>query len=455
MEEILKDFPQQTAAVMKLLLDSEMEEHTIRRTEDGMRLECRCDMAMEYDVDLLGASGLPEDADGWYFGPAVLSRDGAGYVLTGTIEDERREEWIDVTLRFEGVEARVWAIRADLDLMYDDPWMNLSSAAFSIVRKEDCVPWLVNDRERELLPLLRELAALKFMGDHGSYAFPILKTRLPDEIVPMLEKLEQAAELEELRRCSDRLSRTLRKVKYAPYWEDLHREIGVSQLGYPDHDRKDSEIVRKITDYLHDRGYLGSYPDFRKRGTVAKTRWLAADGRYFLVRKGQPLNSYIRCRASRFEGEDHVSFFSGAELPTPGGPIGVDFCRFRSDGKRFRSQVFLGFGTDCGNLSEKLSVVVKNAELLPMNRAERKLNGKVSFFAVFFWTFLLAGGFYAVLFTPAYALVSYFIGMLFDGFGGLGEYLREFPWLQMFAGCWLLAGGVFGAFFSYLVTRDP
>lgn len=454
MEDILRDFPEQTAAVLKLLLSSEMDEHTIRWAGDGMRLECRCDMAFEYDVILRGASGLPEGEGKWYFGTAVLSRDGAGYALTGTIENVRREEWIDVTLHFESAEAEVWAIRADLDLMHEDPWMNLSSVAFSIVRKEDCFPRLVNDRERELLPLLRELAALKLMGDHGSYAFPILKERLPAEIVPMLEKLEQTVEWEKLSRCSDRLSKTLRKLKYAPYWEDFHREIQASQLDYPDHDTENSEIVNRITDYLLERGYEGSYPDFKKRGTVANSRWISADGRYFRVRKGQPLVSYVRFRASRFEGEDHASFFSGAELPGSEEPRGVDFCRFCSDGTRFRSQVFFGFGPDCDSFSEKLSVVVKNAELLPLNGAERKLNGKVSFFAVFFWTFLLAGGFYAIVFTPAFALVSYLIGRIFDGFGDFGAYLREFPWLQMFAGSWLLAGGVFGAFFSYLVTRD-
>ncbi len=449
MEDILREFSEQTAAVMELLLKSEMDEQTIRRVEDGYLIECRCEIAFEYDVLLRGGAGMPEEDRRWSFGPGKLRREGDGYALTATLELVVEERWEDVTLIFDRAETRVRAIRANQDLLYHDPWMHLSSTAFGIVRKAQCFPRLLNDRERELLPLLRELAALKHWGDNEKYTFPILKKRFPPELVPMLEALERAEKWEKLSRCSDRLDKALRLGKYVPLWEEIRLEILSSQINCPDRDMVNTQFAEEITATLRDHGYEGSYPDYRKRGSVAKTRWIPSRGRYHLVRRGTPICSYIRFHCDQGGEGTYFAIACGAELLKDDEPTSLERCRFDGDGKHFLDHVNHYSESGDDGLVKLVELAVKKAELLPLTRAEKKLDGQISFFTMFTWIFLLGGGFFAVCMTLGLAALSLVLGIIADGFSGLGEFMASLPWLQTFAGSWGLSGGTLGILFGF------
>lgn len=444
MKEILKDFPPQTASVMGVLLECQWMELTIRRQETGYLIENRSAIAYEFDVLLVGASGLPEGEKKWPFEPGHLTKTERGYALTGMLDDAGLSDILDVTLTFECLEASVWAVRADLDMMYQDPWMYLSSMAYGIMQKGACFPELLNQQERALMPLVRELAVLKHWRGEEKPSFPLLKERFPRELIPMLEALENAVAWKEVRRCSDRLEKNLRLSKYVPLWEEFWYEIAPTQIHYPFQTVEDSEILDKITKYLRRHGYEGSYPNYQKRGLAEKSRLISSHGRFFRLRKGTHICSHIGCRVSFVDGDCCVSFAIGTEILTDEDPKGLNFCRFDGNGWQFRNMTNFCFGSDGAQFEERMNLVVKRAELRPLNRAERKLDGEVSSFRVFLWVILLFGGFFAVCMTAGLFLLSLLLAALLQGDTGLVSFLADLPWLQTFFGSWILSGGTLG-----------
>ncbi len=99
-----------------------------------------------------------------------------------------------------------------------------------------------------------------------------------------------------------------------------------------------------------------------------------------------------------------------------------------------------------------MNIVVKRAELRPLSRTERKLDGEVSSFKAFLWVFLLFGGFFAICMTLGLFLLSLLIAAMFQGSEGLFSFLADLPWLQTFFGSWVLSGVTLGLL-SGIFTR--
>lgn len=448
MEDTLKDLQPAAAKVMKLALECEDGELFIRRREGGYVLENRFESAFEYDLTLLDGAGLPEECDGWSVWPGELRREGAGYILTATAENYSGEGWQEVTLTFSGAEARVRAVRADLEQWHARPWMQLSSAAYGIARKADCFPELLSDEERALLPLLRELGKLNFWGAQDEPGFPELKKRFPPELVKCLGKLEKSRRWERNMKLSGRLQGILNRSNYEPLWITLWDELAQTQSRYPAQEQSCAEWEPSVTAWLHARGYEGAWPDYVRRGTIQKTRLVRSHGRRYLVRKGRDAVFYIRCQGSAFGSDTYLTMLCATELPEGASPKGFDSCRFDRGGRSFLSAI-----QPQGELEDRLALAVKKAELLPLTKQERKNEGQISPLPVFLWTFLLVGGFSAAVFTLGTGLLCLGITLLLQGPGGIAGMLTELPWMQLFAGSWVLAGGTVGAILAYLTSK--
>lgn len=429
MEEIWTDFAPETANIWKLLLDGEGG-LTIRREERDYVIESRWELAVEYDLILLGASGLPEECQGWSLWLGQLSREGEGYVLPITAENLENEEYREVTLRFSGAEGRAWAVRSDVEPLHLDPWQQLGAVAGGIVWKDRNFPGLVNDRERALMPLLGELCILNHWDLAEKGEFDELKGCIPPELHPWLERLGRDDKY------VNRFRHIMTKGKYEDLWWSLWQTVAATQEGYPVPNQGPHDRADEITAYLHGRGYEGQWPEYRKRGMIRKNRWVPTGKGRHPVRKGAEAVFYIRFGTCGSQLTIHCA----TELLNGQEAIGFDFCRYTLGGRRFMNTVY-----SWGPLEERLEIALRKAELLPLTKQQRKTDGVISPLKIFFWIFLLVGGFAAVCFTAGMALLTMVLSLLFAGPSGLAGVFTGLPWLQLFTGTWLLTGGILGA----------
>ena len=63
------------------------------------------------------------------------------------------------------------------------------------------------------------------------------------------------------------------------------------------------------------------------------------------------------------------------------------------------------------------------------------------------------GGFSAAVFTLGMGLLCLGITLLLQGPAGIAGMLTELPWMQLFAGSWVLAGGTVGVILAYLTSK--
>lgn len=440
MENMIKDFSPETASIFRQVLDADGGLLAIRHRGGNYVIESRWETAAQYDLTLLEAFGLPENCDGWSLWPGELRRTGEGYALPVSAEDPERGDDLEATLTFTGAEGRAWAVRPDAQMMHLDPWTQLGVMTSGIVWKGRSFPELLNAREREWMPLLLELCILNHWNVAGASDFPELKKRFPPELHARLDRLPTDD--------CDRFSRNvyqflgiLNRQKYGDLWWSLWQMVAWTQEEYPEPHTGESAPEPEITAYLRQQGYQGQWPNYHKRGTLQNNRWVRTNRRRYPVKKGSEAVFYIRFCPE----EADFSIHCATELTDGADPRGFDFCRYACGGRRFVDTVH-----SRGPLEERLAIAVKKAELLPLTREERKTDGVISPLAVFFWTFLLAGGIGAVFFTIGMALLTLALALLFVGPGGISLVFTAGVWLQVFAGSWLLSGGVVGAILACL-----
>lgn len=425
---------------LELLLKCEYGEMTIRREGGDYIVESPAPWSFWYRVRLIDVSGFPEGKEIRLFDPYELKKDGEGYILIGQVMDLDWENDEDVELRFSNVEMELGNVRMEPVVCYVRPWQSLAGYGRELLRKNDVAKELLNDREREILPLLRELELLTGYGvDEEVNTFDHLRARFPAELQLDLDRIERSRKhWKKYRNQTEKLLKRLNRIEYLPLWQSIRDEIAATQTDYPASRQVSPEVVRHIEDGLHSDGYSGSYPDFVKTGTIERGRLMKYHDTLHWVRKGTPAVFHIRVVE---QNAGQLQFLCGTELMKAGEQsLGFDSCGFDAKGRRYLRSYMWNEGDD---LEKKLGIAVKKAELCKLSREERGF-GEIAW-PLFLIALFGFGGFFAFCMTIGTGLVAGLVSLLFEGVDGMWDILGILPYGKVFWFTMLVTGGTLGA----------
>lgn len=425
---------------LEQLLKCEYGEMTIRRDGRDYIVESPAPWSFWYRARLIDSSGMPEGKNIGFYDPYELKADGDGYVLTGQVADLNWEDEADVELRFSDVEMELGNVRLEPVVCYDRPWQSLAGYGRELLWKAEVARELLNDRERELLPLLRELELLTGYGtDEVPKTFDHLRSRFPAKLQPYLDGIERSKEnWKKYRNQAEKLLDRLNRLEYLPLWQSIRDELSATQTDYSPSRQVSPEVVRHIEEGLHRRGYTGCYPDFVKTGTIERSRLMKNHNTLRWVRKGTSAVFHNRVVE---QNVGQLQFLCGTELLKAGEQsLGFDSCGFDAKGRRYLRSYTWNEGDD---LDKKLGIAVKKAELCKLSRGEREF-GEIAW-PLFFIALFGFGGFFAICMTIGMGLVAGLVSLLFGGVDGMWDILVILPYGKVFWFALLIVGGTLGA----------
>lgn len=294
------------------------------------------------------------------------------------------------------------ALRGNLFFPGVFPYNALFVCARDIVDKAKADPELINEKERELMPLIRELASLWL--PEKDEQFPLLSRAARehglDDLPEMLVSLKDANEHDA---AHNKLCDRLAQPQCEQFALDLFAEIAETQKDYPTRPVK-KETARAVEDELRALGYTGSFPEFRKRGTTKGALW--EQGRRI---SGGDAEFCVYCD-SRVDGT--LAFYSGIHIKD--GPDGVEGGIFSCLFTEKRKRMISNFTVDAVDLAkndvrEYARIAAKRAELKKRGKSERKLvPDKGS--GVFGFAGTAAAN--VIVFVSLYILLAFFVSAL-------------------------------------------
>ena len=446
MNEILKDFPRRTAKALELLMDYDWyDTRFYSRGADVYAVLDDCGM-MRITVILRDTGAQPWQELNCY--DREMTRDGDGYRLTAEYFDEDAGMAKKLELPFRDVEVELEVFRVESNEW--KPWELLAGMAREILFKAEFGEDLLNDRELELLPLLRELERLdshswwseRFVG------FPELRKRFERfgfrELEKPLAKAEAVFGTKKWPAHMGRIRAKLNRVKYEPLWRELYRAITESQAEYPCRAECHPDfaaVKKKIESKFHRHGYKGKYPDFYKEGEVCGLRIVESYGQSWLICNEKRAVSHIHCEGSVYFDELLLSFRCGTELLKGGQEPGdIHRCRFDSKGRTILRTVFYSANKET-NLQQHLAIAMKRAELRKLSKAEQKIDGDANLLGIALVWLILGGGFFALTGMAALAVFGTAALWATEGLSAAIEMMGELPWGGLTAFAWLGFGG--------------
>ena len=422
------------------LLKCEYGEMTIRREGQDYIVESPAHWSFWYRARLMDASGMPTEKEIGFFDPYELKEDDNFHILTGQVSDLDYENEEDVQIRFSDAETTFGNLRLEPVDRYGRPWQCLADCGRELLHKAEMAGELLNDRERAILPMLRELGMVMGYGsDEDISGFDHLRARFTPELHPYLDEMERSVKnWKKYRKSADQLLNRLNRVEYLPLWKKIRDEIANTQNDYPVSAQVSPEVVRKIEAGLHSRGYSGSYPEFVRTGTIERSRLLKSHGTCRWAQKGTPAVFHIRVVELNM---GQLQFLCGTELlPDGAQSLGFDSCGFDTKGRRFLRDVTWNEGDD---LDRKLHLAAKKAELCKLTRKEKDFGELL--WPLFLVALLGFGGFAAVCMTIGLALVAGLVSLLFGGADAMWNVLTILPYGKVFWFTLAIVGGTLGA----------
>lgn len=361
--------------------------------------------------------------------------------MMATCWNEKNDDLEDknIVLEFVGAQVQNTNYNATDDSAIDSPWRLLWRMADGICRRADTPMNELNEKEKELLPLLREISSI------GSYkeekiSLPLFKALLIQygygKLLPLIEKIENKTGLSiELK---DQLFNKLSEVKYIDLWRDIYGKIQDSQAEYPYRGIKDVDGIDYIRNTIQKRmeghGYSGDYPDFYKKGSINGLHVERSYGLTYFVFREKNVMFRVHFVESKLENHFCLEINIGTAMLKNGETVNSIYeCSFNAKGKRlfhqttqykFRYEPVYRTVTDIAtgsSLETVIDAAVKRAELKKFTKEERKAysefgNGILLNIGVA----LFSGLFFAVFMTFGFMLIA-FLCCLFTG------QIQEFP----------------------------
>lgn len=384
-----------------------------------------------------------------------------GYYWT---EDDLDEKQFEIRFSNVTVESEVLSLK-NAFIYFDDPWDMLGQLCSSLLEKARFSLTYCNERETELLPLAKEVAALKSFAfpdeDEKYFKFMLLRREADrlgyEKISLMLAELEKIeAESPNYLSKAKSLCDLLNKHQHEPLWRGIFDRLMLSQEGYEElssHCDRDS-LVKKRAEAekeLRAHGYSGTYPDFEKEGEMRGVHLASSYGKTYFVGMKKRVKYLIHC-CECFDGDSgYINYFCGTALSRKNErseDIDIYSCLFNASGKRLFRQSNTPYDIKEENAKPALdvSIAVKRAECKPLSKEEKKhcFGDYVPGLGTFFGFLIVAGCLFAAAMTLGMAIIAIAFTCLLASWREVPDMLASMPWGQTFALAWILFGGSMG-----------
>lgn len=458
-DQITADFPEDVRKTFWDLLQDTFINQTLTPDNGQLRFEVNMGASCVRYLTLHDVSGVPNHGDVFEFRNFAKIQD--GYILSGEVWFEETEEAENFAIRFRQASVELHPFRADVLQFLGSPWRHLSNAALQIYLKHEISAKLLNEGEKELLPLLVDLAKLwcsdEFPSPWDDDELPVLKAYFQEqgyeELVSELQQREN--DFRDFRRLTKLIAK-LDQVKYEPLFRGLWNKVKATQEQYPTEAEVSTpknellKIRQQVTEMMYQLGYSGTYPDFCKTGKFKGLRLVERESvEYFVFgRKDAAYHIHFEERAGN---AIQLQILYGTQLfrqkQEPGDMLS---CMFNSNGRTIVKMMFCSV-EEPGRLEAILPIADKQAQLIKLTHEDREqiLDYKESSLKVFLFCLILGGGLFALLFTP----LMLGLDVLFCFIDQEPMTWSWIPWLQIFLFSWIGFGGLVGglvALFNHL-----
>ncbi len=466
-EKELAVFDETTRIALRDLLNEETFPE-IKVDGNDVHIITACFTAYQTVLTLKNVDGVPEDIRGRFcYELSLWRKDDNRFCLSVFVETQ---ETFEIT--FDTAEANTTIYNAcRAPIVVDSAWWVLHTVCFEILKKYTVSETLCNEKEKALIPLIREITATR--NEKGLVLLPTLKTLTKEyncwkaySLVCQAEAF--AVDDTKFGKTWNKLELAFCDIECEALWRHIYHRLEDSQAAYPDEIYGDKEFLaakrREIQALMEARGYVGEYPNFVKNGAMNGLHLERSYNVTYTVGWTKRAVYYVHCRET-FSEDSYLStlaiqFCCGTALLKKGeDEPDIYSCLFNARGRRFFRTVLYctpivpaGENVDHDDwvthddLETTVTIAAKKAECLKLNKAEKREYYAVTMsgFRYFMRIFLIAGGLFGTLMTAAYMIITALVAVIFGSAAEIPFLLTEIPWLFIFAFSWIGFGGAMG-----------
>ncbi len=422
-------------------------------------------------LTLKNTDAVPTGKEGYYCQNLgmVLKKEQSRFCFYGELEDPVEELAIPFALTFESAEAEVEIYNSCNNMTFwENPWDFLRTISFAIGMKADLPGDYCNAKEKELLPLIKEIVALEYwmeLPEKELFSFGELKKLAHQYGYNKAEII--LGKLETIKPGDNAFYKTVKNLiailcqkQCEPLWREIYNKIAESQVEYPNKvdllcDKNLLASVRNdIQALMESKGYIGTYPDFVKDGVLNGIHLEHSYNMTYFVGMEKRARYHVHCYES-FEENDYltIQFLCGAAfLKKDEQETDIYDCLFNAKGRRLFHTVHHYIplqpeeDAEPDNLETSVTIAVKKAECIKLTKSEQKeYYGKlIPGWGMFLWVFLIGGGMFGIAMTLIAMLLCIITTVAFGLFADTLEMLKTMPWGLLLAIGWIGFGGTMG-----------
>lgn len=452
------------------LLEQAVYFGNIRKVGNNAQIDVDYSAGCDRTLTLINAAGIPEGKfDCLSFENGSLVKQDDEYRLIGEAENYEESLSAPFAISFTDAKVDVTLFRADEQLFIETPWTYLQSVAGEILYKYMLPGKYLNDREKELLPLIAEISKLSYWAyipdEYKSADFSHIKAYIVkfgySELLPLIERLEKEFFNDNKKsRIIKKLVYKLNNQKYEPLWRELYNILVESQTAYPSKavvccpTELLNETRSDIQKLMESHGYSGEYPDFVKKGAIRGVRLADSYEMSYFIGAERNVMYHIHCTEEYFDEHLTVQFVCGTELLRKNETAGdIYSCLFNAKGRRLfqtvsyeSEHINLDGENETDDLEQKVQIAVKKAELTKLTKEERKAMGDfgISYWKLYLSVFVVMGGLFSVFMTIGFMLIAVAACLIFAQPQTIPSMFTEVPWWKLFLLTWVLFGGAMG-----------
>lgn len=419
---------------------------------------------------LTNSSGAPiGEFDGYNFSPDSLEKHGDYYILSGETfaynSDSGEESYEKFAITFTDARAEISLYNASERVFCKTPWDYLQSVALAIGDRANFSESVLNEKEKSLLPLIKEINMLSYYSPYDeipSPDFSNLKSYAQkydySELVCLIEELENNYGGKKHDKFLKRLINALNLQKYEPLFREIYALIADSQSDYPSEfadscpTQMMTDIRSEIESKLHKNGYTGAYPDFVKTGKLNGIHMVQSYDVDYIIGFEKNAANHIHCNELYTENGVKIEFLCGFERLNDNEPSDIYSCMFNSKGKKlFKSFSFdIDKNSDVTELRQTVDkftkIAIKKAELKRLTKEERKAANIYAYsdLSVFLSVFIIMGGLFGIFMTLGFMLIEVAVTAMVGMANEIPVLFMTTPWWLIFAACWVMFGGAMG-----------
>ena len=414
--------------------------------------------------------GLPRAKEGYYFSHLQLryQEDENRFYFSGEMEDWETEEpqKFLVTFKDPTVELQVYNAWENA-IVGETPWELLETVCDGICEKAEQSLELCNQKERELLPLLKEIKAMNgiYWGDvTRPFTFPLLKQVTREFGIAKAEKLLCQMEgvlpfSKQFEGAQKQLVALFCQQKNQPFWRYLCEKIETSQAEYPIQVQRQfpeeslTALRAKVQTLMEEKGFEGTYPDFVKKGQIKGMRLAHSYDMSYFISGEKRVEFHVYCKETATAAGVYLEFLCGTACLKKNEPTADIYdCMFNAKGRRLFQTVSYTEPlteedrTERDDLETVVTIAAKKAQCQKLTKAEREYCYHTVFVDIFNFCgpFFIAGGLFGVAMTVCLMIVCALFCLIEGTDTGSSSLFGVFPWGWILAFCWVAFGGALG-----------